>query len=183
MPDMGDDNFRETVIYLVGHGDEGAMGLAINQSLEDMQLRRYPPGELQLGDKDELIQLADEVKNRQVLRGGPVQTQPWLRAALVGLFPGRQLLRGQRRYLPARQPSIFSRPWHSTTRPARHYSRWAIRLGAPGQLGTEIQANGWLTVPGSRELLFGLPIENRYDAALASLGDHAGEPEHLDRAG
>ena len=43
-------------------------------------------------------------------------------------------------------------------------------LGRTGELETEIQGNGWLTVPFSRELLFGLPIENRYDAALASLG-------------
>ena len=41
---------------------------------------------------------------------------------------------------------------------------------SPGQLEAEIAANGWLTVPFSRELLFGLPIETRYDAALAQLG-------------
>ena len=38
MPEMGDERFHDSVIYLVGHGDEGAMGLVVNQSLEDMRL-------------------------------------------------------------------------------------------------------------------------------------------------
>ena len=81
MPEMGDDRFRETVIYLVGHGEEGAMGLVINQSLEDMKFADILE-ELQLGEKDELIQLPDAVRNRKVLRGGPVQR--WLPKGLAG---------------------------------------------------------------------------------------------------
>ena len=72
MPDMGDERFRETVIYLVGHGEEGAMGLVVNQSHEDMRFADILE-ELELGNKDELIQLPERIKNRQVLRGGPVQ--------------------------------------------------------------------------------------------------------------
>ena len=30
MPGMGDERFRDTVIYMVGHTDEGAMGLVVN---------------------------------------------------------------------------------------------------------------------------------------------------------
>jgi putative transcriptional regulator len=41
---------------------------------------------------------------------------------------------------------------------------------APGQLENEIALNGWLTVPYSRELLFGTPLQNRYDIALGQLG-------------
>lgn len=58
MPEMGDDRFRETVVYLVGHGDEGAMGLVINQSLEDMKFADILE-ELQLGEPDDLIHLPD----------------------------------------------------------------------------------------------------------------------------
>ena len=48
MPSMGDERFRNTVIYLVGHGEEGAMGLVVNQSLEDMKFADILE-ELQLG--------------------------------------------------------------------------------------------------------------------------------------
>src|SRR5690606_10348717 len=40
---------------------------------------------------------------------------------------------------------------------------------SPGQLETEIGANGWLTVPFDRALLFDVPVEDRYDEALARL--------------
>src|SRR5262245_16760164 len=72
MPDMGDERFREAVIYLVGHGEEGAMGLVVNHSVEDMKFSDILE-ELKLGERGDIIRLPDEVKNRQVLRGGPVQ--------------------------------------------------------------------------------------------------------------
>ena len=36
----------------------------------------------------------------------------------------------------------------------------------------ELANNGWLTVPFSRALLFETPVEDRYEAALASLNDN-----------
>ena len=72
MPGMGDERFHETVIYIVGHGDEGAMGLIVNQSVEDMRFVDILE-ELGLGEKDEIIRLPSTVRDREVLRGGPVQ--------------------------------------------------------------------------------------------------------------
>jgi putative transcriptional regulator len=40
---------------------------------------------------------------------------------------------------------------------------------AAGQLENEISSNGWLTAPFSRELLFDVPVEDRYARALESL--------------
>jgi putative transcriptional regulator len=40
---------------------------------------------------------------------------------------------------------------------------------SPGQLEQEIAENGWLTVPFTRELLFDIPVEDRYRRALESL--------------
>lgn len=168
MPDMGDERFRDTVIFLVGHGDEGAMGLVINQPVEDMRFTDILE-ELELGNKDELIHLPDQVKNRQVLRGGPVQrgrgfvlhSSDYFRAGNSYEVTGDIVLTATLDVLKSmafnEQPSeaLF----------ALGYCGWS-----PGQLESELQGNGWLTVPFSRELLFGLPIENRYDAALGRLG-------------
>ena len=41
---------------------------------------------------------------------------------------------------------------------------------APGQLENELRGNGWLTAPHSTDILFRLPVETRYEAALASIG-------------
>jgi putative transcriptional regulator len=168
MPEMGDDRFRETVVYLVGHGDEGAMGLVINQSLEDMKFADILE-ELQLGEKDELIQLPDDVRNRQVLRGGPVQKSRGFVLHSSDYFRvGNSYEVTDDICLTATLDILKAMAFKNSPSEALFalgYCGWS-----PGQLENEIQGNGWLTVPFSRELLFGLPIENRYDAALASLG-------------
>ena len=168
MPDMGDDRFRETVVYLVGHGDEGAMGLVINQTLDDMRFADILE-ELQLGDKDELIRLPDGVKNRRVLRGGPVQKSRGFVLHSSDYFRvGNSYEVNDDICLTATLDILKEMAFNNSPSEALFalgYCGWAS-----GQLETELQANGWLTVPFSRELLFGLPIENRYDAALASLG-------------
>ena len=45
------------------------------------------------------------------------------------------------------------------------YSGWS-----PGQLEDEISRNGWLTVGADPKILFNLPIEERYTAAMRLLG-------------
>jgi putative transcriptional regulator len=168
MPDMGDERFRETVVYLVGHGDEGAMGLVINQSLEDMKFADILE-ELQLGNHDELIQLPEQVKNRKVLRGGPVQRGRGFVLHSSDYFRvGNSYEVTDDICLTATLDILKAMAFHDAPTEALFalgYCGWS-----PGQLENEIQGNGWLTVPFSRELLFGLPIENRYDAALATLG-------------
>jgi putative transcriptional regulator len=48
------------------------------------------------------------------------------------------------------------------------YAGWA-----PGQLEDEIQRNGWLTVAADVDLIFNVPPEARYDAAMHALGINA----------
>jgi putative transcriptional regulator len=45
------------------------------------------------------------------------------------------------------------------------YAGWA-----PGQLEDEIKRNGWLTVGADVDLIFNVPPEARYDAAMKVLG-------------
>ncbi len=45
------------------------------------------------------------------------------------------------------------------------YAGWA-----PGQLESEIRANGWLHCPADTNLLFDAAIENRWESAMAKLG-------------
>ena len=45
------------------------------------------------------------------------------------------------------------------------YSGWG-----PGQLEAEIRANGWLICPAESEIMFELPDEDKWDAAMQKLG-------------
>lgn len=168
MPEMGDDRFRDTVIYVVGHGDDGAMGLVVNQSLDDMRFADILE-ELRIGDKADIIRLPEDIREREVLRGGPVQrgrgfvlhSPDYFREGNSYSVTDEICLTATLDVLKAiafkRSPSdaLF----------ALGYCGWS-----PGQLEGEIKGNGWLTVPFSRDLLFGTPIALRYDAALARLG-------------
>lgn len=169
MPDMGDERFKDTVIYLVGHGeDEGAMGLVVNQSLDDMRFADILE-ELGIGEKDDIIQLPDEVKGRQVLRGGPVQRGRGF------VLHSPDYFRQDNSYpvsedvcLTATLDVLKAMAFKNSPADAIFalgYCGWS-----PGQLEEEIKNNGWLTVPFSRELLFEAPIETRYEAALGKLG-------------
>ena len=51
------------------------------------------------------------------------------------------------------------------------YAGWA-----PGQLETEIQANGWLHCRATPELIFDSDLDGKYDRALASIGIDLGPP-------
>ena len=169
MPSMGDDRFRDTVIYLVGHGEEeGAMGLVVNQSLDEMRFSDILE-ELKLGDHEEIIRLPDDVRERRVLRGGPVQRSRGF------VLHSPDYFRQDNSYPVSEEvcltatldvlKAIAFKNAPADALFALGYCGWS-----PGQLEGEIMANGWLTVPFSRDLLFDAPIEERYDGALSRLG-------------
>jgi len=168
MPAMGDERFHESVIYVVGHGDEGAMGLMVNQPLEDLKFVDVLE-ELGITGADEGIKVPSRIKEREVLRGGPVQrgrgfvlhTPDYFREENsyavndeICLTATLDILKSMA-FLDTPSDAVF----------ALGYCGWA-----PGQLENEISLNGWLTVPFSRELLFGSPLSDRYDIALSQLG-------------
>jgi putative transcriptional regulator len=168
MPSMGDERFRESVIYVVGHTDEGAMGLVVNRPVEDMRFVDILE-ELGLGEKDEIIRLPSTILNREVLRGGPVQTGRGFVLHSPDYFrEGNSYAVNDEICLTATLDILKAMAFGEAPADAVFalgYCGWA-----PGQLENEIALNGWLTVPFSRELLFGTPLQSRYDVALGQLG-------------
>lgn len=168
MPGMGDDRFRDSVVYLVGHGDEGAMGLVVNHSLEDMRFADILE-ELKIGDKDDIIRLPEYIREREVLRGGPVQRSRGFVLHSPDYFrEGNSYSVTDEICLTATLDVLKAIAFKNSPSDALFalgYCGWS-----PGQLEGEIKGNGWLTVPFSRDLLFETPVTQRYDAALARLG-------------
>jgi len=164
MPEMGDERFLGTVIYMVGHGDEGAMGLVINQPVEDMRFIDVLE-ELGISQSDQPIQMPD----REVLRGGPVQKGRGFVLHSPDYFrEGTSYQVNDEICLTATLDILKSMAFGNA--PANAVFALGYCGWAPGQLENEIALNGWLTVPYSRELLFGSSLERRYDMALGQLG-------------
>ena len=168
MPGMGDEGFRDTVIYMVGHTDEGAMGLVVNKTVEDMRFVDVLD-ELELGDKSEMIHLPSAVRDREVLRGGPVQRGRGFVLPSPDYFrEGNSYVVNDESCLTATLDILKAMAFKNEPADAIFalgYCGWEA-----GQLENEIALNGWLTVPFSRRLLFGSPLDERYDMALSQLG-------------
>ena len=168
MPEMSDERFRDSVIFLIGHSDDGAMGLVVNQSVDDMRFSDILE-ELELGDRSEIIELPDTIRDREVLRGGPVQRGRGFVLHSPDYFrDGNSYAVSEEICLTATLDVLKAMAFGNAPSEALFalgYCGWGA-----GQLEGEIQGNGWLTVPFSRDLLFGTPLKKRYDAALARLG-------------
>jgi putative transcriptional regulator len=160
MPQMGDPRFERSVIYLCAHTAEGAMGLVVNRALEDIRL---PDLLRQLGIPD--LGHSDAIK---VHFGGPVETGQGFILHSADYVQDSTLMVGGGVGLTAtldilKDIARGAGPHHSLL--ALGYAGWGA-----GQLESEIQANGWLTVPADDSLLFDHDLETKWERALAKIG-------------
>jgi putative transcriptional regulator len=161
MPSLGDPNFMRSVVLLGTHSpDGGAFGLIINRPID------VPLSEI----LDELGLEPSAEGLPTVLAGGPVQPSHGFvvfeaDAAQPGdddmVLPNGIVISGNAETLA----------W--LTR-AGSGGRYSLALGYagwfPGQLETEIEENSWLVAPMDSTILFDLPFEERWVAALDSIG-------------
>ncbi len=162
MPGMSDPNFSRTLTFVCEHNERGALGLVVNR-----------PTDVTLGTlfRQVEIELADEPMAAQpVFFGGPVQLEhgfvlhrpvgAWrstLPVGEVGLTTSRDILEAMAKGEGPAERLV-----------ALGYAGWAA-----GQLEDEIQRNGWLTVRADLDVVFNVPPEARWDAALRALGVNA----------
>jgi putative transcriptional regulator len=174
MPVMSDPRFARSVIYLCAHSEDGAMGLVINQRAAHIS---FPDLLERLGIVPSASngRLSDSILSMSIHVGGPVETGRGfvlhssdyfatdstlpiedgvcltatidiLKAIAAGQGPDRAIL-------------------------ALGYAGWS-----PGQLESEIQANGWLNCPADLDLIFDPDVDAKYARALAKIGI---DPSHL----
>lgn len=160
MPSLADVNFARSVTLICEHSDEGAMGIVINRVTD-----------LHLGDIFEQLDIEpDQATNSEsaVYLGGPVQNnrgfvlhEPlgnWESTLTVtdrfGVSTSRDILEA---IAQNRGPEKFL--------VALGYAGWGA-----GQLEREISENSWLSGPANRNIVFDLPVEQRWKAAAQLVG-------------
>lgn len=160
MPNMLDPNFAGALAYICDHGEQGALGVVVNRPI-DLDLRTLFA---QIG-----LELDDETLGKaQVYYGGPVQVErgfvlhrpvgDWGSTLTInnrlGLTTSKDILEATARHEGPRELLI-----------TLGYSGWG-----PGQLEDEIKQNAWLTVEANPDVIFALPAEQRFSAAMQLLG-------------
>ena len=155
--EMGDPRFEETVIYIVEHDQNGAMGLVINRPLARGPIADLLRGlgvESRAARGDIVIHYGGPVEHEKafvlhsddyagkgttVVGGGIAVTADTeiVRALAEGRGPRQSLF-------------IFG------------YAGWA-----PGQLEAEIRANAWFTIPAEKKLILDDDPETKWEHAMA----------------
>lgn len=173
MPSMEDDRFARTVIYVCAHSSEGAMGIVVNKPAPHIS---FPDLLVQLDviSEGEEIRLPDRAGAIQVLRGGPVESgRGFVLHSADFMIEDSTLPIDDGICLTATLDilkAIAKGDGPENAILALGYAGWA-----PGQLETEIQANGWLNCPADRSLVFDGEPDQKYERALAKIGIDLGK--------
>src|ERR1700727_577516 len=160
MPAMGDPNFAQTVALVCDHSSRGALGLILNKPLPMRMGEIFEQLEIELAK--------GPLRERQVLRGGPMQTDrgfvvhraggEWdstLKVSdIIHVTTSRDILAAMARGEGPDDAIV-----------ALGYAGWD-----GGQLEDEIRANAWLCAPVHTDIIFELPFESRWHAAGRLLG-------------
>ncbi len=161
MPGMGDPRFDKSVVFVCAHSDEGAMGLIVNKPTDELRLSALVE-QLDIGDdgcaRDLPVHFGGPVEHGRgfVLHSGdytsPISTlkvsDDFAMTATLDILEELAAGRG-----PARAIMALG------------YAGWG-----PGQLESEILANGWLTAEAGAELVFDAADAAKWSAALRTLG-------------
>ncbi len=160
MPNLRDPNFARTVTLICEHSGEGAMGIVINRTTD-------------LTFADVLDQMNIEAGQSQHLMapvhiGGPVQSnRGFVVHEPVGHWESTLTVNDELGVSTSRDILVALAenrgPQHCLL--ALGYAGWSA-----GQLEREIADNSWLSCPVDRQILFELPPEQRWSAAVARLG-------------
>jgi putative transcriptional regulator len=164
MPSMLDPVFGGTVIYLCEHNANGALGVIVNKVTDmtvDVLLDRI---DLKL----EITPRRTFVGNKPVIFGGPVQVERgFVLHAPHGDYSSTMKVTDE-------IALTTSKDVLEAVAVGKGPERILVSLGcagwSAGQLEEEIARNGWLTVRADPGILFDLPFEERFAAAIKLLG-------------
>ena len=163
MPSMQDPIFGGTVVYVCEHNDNGVLGVVINKPTDMTMQVLFERIDLPLQ-----AGLDSAVVDEPIMFGGPVQDD----RGFVLHTPGAHYSSS----LTVTDQVAFTTSIDvleavaAGTGPTRLLVSIGYAGWSPGQLEDEISRNGWLTVAADPRVVFDLPIEERYTAAIKLLG-------------
>jgi putative transcriptional regulator len=168
MPTIRDDRFSRAVIYLCAHSSEGAMGIVINQPAPHIDFGDLLV-QLDVIPDNKLIELPLRAGEVKVLKGGPVETGRGFVLHSADFFIENSTLPIDNGICLTATLDILKAiargQGPASAVLALGYAGWA-----PGQLESEIHANGWLNCDADPQLVFSTRAELKYESALRKIG-------------
>lgn len=168
MPTIRDERFNRSVIYVCAHSSEGAMGIVVNQPAPNIRFADLLQ-QLEVLPGEGGIELPAHAEIVRVLKGGPVETQRGFVLHSADYFIENSTLPIDDDVCLTATLDIL-KAIASGTGPASAVLALGYAGWAPGQLESEIQANGWLSCSADTDLIFGGNANSKYDAAMRKIG-------------
>ncbi|MCH1542047.1 MAG: YqgE/AlgH family protein [Alphaproteobacteria bacterium] len=162
MPGMGDSRFDRSVIYMLAHDDDGAMGFTVNHPTDGLTL-----GEIASNLPDSVSQTG--LRNLPVFVGGPVQPESGF--VLHSVDPD-DVTEGQKNEGQVAVTQSLDILVQAAGGKGPEYMRLVLGYAGwgPGQLENEIQENAWLIIEADVKDVFDVDVEGLYKRLIARLG-------------
>lgn len=162
MPSMGDPRFLRSVVYMVAHDSEGAMGFIINKRAEGLSL-----GDI-LKDMPEAVAKTGLV-NLPVYVGGPVQNDRGFVLHTSDYEKTHNTLSQELPIALTQSADVLVDAAHG-----RGPEKMRLFLGyagwGPGQIEGELQDNAWLVCDANIAEIFTSQSDDLYEKCVAAMG-------------
>jgi putative transcriptional regulator len=156
-PRMSDPRFQRTVILMVRHGKDGALGIAINRPVDERPLASLLE---KLGEKDAAV--AGSV---QIFAGGPVQPEMGFVVHTADYKrPGTFVINGR---FSMTQSLEVLRDMGQKRGPQKALVAFGYAGWAPGQLEAELDGEAWFVAPADTQLVFDEARDKVWEQAMA----------------
>jgi len=163
MPTMQDPVFGGTVVYVCEHNENGVLGVVINKPTDMTMQVLFDRIDLKLQEG-----LGRGVVDEPIMFGGPVQDdRGFVLHTPGGRYSSSLTVTDEVAFTTSIDvlEAVAAGDGPQRMLVSIGYSGWS-----PGQLEDEISRNGWLTVGADPRILFDMPVEDRYMAAIKLLG-------------
>lgn len=162
MPSMGDPRFLRSVVYMVAHDNEGAMGFIVNKCAEGLSL-----GDI-LKDMPETVAKTGLV-NLPVYVGGPVQNDRGFVLHTSDYEKTHNTLSQELPIALTQSADVLVDAAHG-----RGPEKMRLFLGyagwGPGQIEGELQDNAWLVCDANIAEIFTSQSDDLYEKCVAAMG-------------
>lgn len=162
MPSMGDPRFLRSVVYMVAHDSDGAMGFIINKRAEGLSL-----GDI-LKDMPETVAKTGLV-NLPVYVGGPVQNDRGFVLHTSDYEKTHNTLSQELPIALTQSADVLVDAAHG-----RGPEKMRLILGyagwGPGQIEGELQDNAWLVCDANIAEIFTSQSDDLYEKCVAAMG-------------
>lgn len=175
-PNLGDDNFERTLIYICIHDKNGAIGVILNQCIgniseTDLLQHIHPMGKVDVAASNKIEHIkALKEKKFPILFGGPLYTD---KIVVLSMNKAQEKVFAQQQSLTLyTDVKLFLDEYITSKKPKKLLFAKGIAAWESNQLESELMENSWFVVPPSVDLLFSQKSKTKWNSVIKELGFH-----------